>query len=58
MHVRGVQDVRTLSLGRQELAAAWQLGIAPGVGGGLIHAPSLMAPSCGTTEPTTRTRSP
>lgn len=42
--VSGVQDVRTLPLGRQELAAAWQLGIAPGVGGGLIHAPSLMAP--------------
>lgn len=40
----GVQDVRTLPLGRVELAAAWQMGIAPGVGGGLIHAPSLMAP--------------
>ena len=42
--VRGVQDVRALPLARQELAATWQLGIAPGVGGGLIHAPSLMAP--------------
>lgn len=42
--VTGVSDVRTLNLGRRELAAAWQLGIAPGVGGGLIHSPSLMAP--------------
>jgi len=42
--VRGVRDVRTLPLGRSELAATWQMGIAPGVGGGLIHAPGLMAP--------------
>ncbi|MGB3375105.1 MAG: glycosyl transferase, partial [Microbacterium sp.] len=42
--LHGVQDVRTLSLARSELAAAWQMGIAPGVGGGLIHAPSLMGP--------------
>ncbi|AZH78093.1 glycosyl transferase [Microbacterium sp. Y-01] len=42
--VAGVSEVRTLSLGRRELAASWQLGIAPGVGGGLIHAPTLMAP--------------
>lgn len=42
--LRGLQDVRTLALGRAELGAAWQMGIAPGVGGGLIHAPSLMAP--------------
>ena len=42
--VTGISDVRTLTLGRRELAAAWQLGIAPGVGGGLIHSPSLMAP--------------
>lgn len=40
----GIAEVRTLGLGRRELAASWQLGIAPGVGGGLIHAPSLMAP--------------
>lgn len=44
VHVHGVQDVRTLPLGRRELAAAWQVGVAPGVGGGLIHAPGLMAP--------------
>lgn len=42
--VTGVAAVRTLALGRRELAAAWQMGIAPGTGGGLIHAPSLMAP--------------
>lgn len=42
--VTGVAEVRTLGLGRRELAASWQLGIAPGVGGGLIHAPTLMAP--------------
>lgn len=42
--VSGVQDVRMLALGRSELAATWQMGIAPGIGGGLIHAPGLMAP--------------
>ncbi|MCT1477322.1 glycosyltransferase [Microbacterium sp. p3-SID336] len=42
--VPGIDEVRTLGLARRELAASWQLGIAPGVGGGLIHAPSLMAP--------------
>lgn len=42
--IRGVEDVRTLSLARRELAASWQLGFAPGVGGGLIHSPSLLAP--------------
>ncbi|MDQ0647747.1 hypothetical protein QFZ53_001943 [Microbacterium natoriense] len=40
----GLADVRTLGLARRELAASWQLGIAPGVGGGLIHSASLMAP--------------
>lgn len=42
--VAGIGDVRTLGMARRELAAAWQLGIAPGVGGGLIHSPTLMAP--------------
>ncbi|MDF2506560.1 MAG: glycosyl transferase [Microbacterium sp.] len=42
--VAGVGEVRTLGLGRRELAASWQLGIAPGVGGGMIHSPTLMAP--------------
>lgn len=42
--IDGVAEVRTLGLGRRELAGSWQLGLTPGVGGGLIHAPSLMAP--------------
>lgn len=42
--VTGIAGVRTLALARRELGAAWQMGMAPGVGGGLIHAPSLMAP--------------
>jgi glycosyltransferase involved in cell wall biosynthesis len=33
-----------LSLGRRELAASWQLGIVPGVGEGMIHSPTLLAP--------------
>lgn len=40
----GLHEVRRLALARRELAAAWQMGIAAGAGGGLIHAPSLMAP--------------
>src|SRR5690606_37521859 len=44
VHVNGVQDVRTLALGCRELAAAWQFGVAPGEGGGLIRAHALMAP--------------
>ena len=45
-----VADVAPLSgvtrapLARTKLAMAWQLGIAPGLSTGLIHAPSLMAP--------------
>jgi len=42
--IAGLHDVRTLSLGRRELLGAWQMGFVPGVGGGLVHAPSLMAP--------------
>ncbi|KQR38850.1 glycosyl transferase [Microbacterium sp. Leaf159] len=44
VHIPGLADVRRLSLARRELAASWQLGIAPGVGGGLIHSATLMAP--------------
>lgn len=40
----GLAGTCRLGLARRELAASWQLGIAPGVGGGLIHAPTLMAP--------------
>ena len=42
--ISGLAGVRALSLARRELAAAWQMGFTPGVGGGLIHAPTLMAP--------------
>lgn len=44
VNIAGLGEVRTLALGRRELLTAWQLGFAPGVGGGLIHAPSLAAP--------------
>lgn len=40
----GVSDVTVLPLTRPRLAASWRLGIAPGVGGGLIHAPTPAAP--------------
>jgi len=40
----GVAEVRRLGMGRRELAAAWQLGVTAGTGGGLIHSPTLLAP--------------
>lgn len=40
----GLHEIRTLPLARRELAGAWQMGIAAGVGGGLIHSPTLLAP--------------
>lgn len=40
----GLHEVRTLPLARRELATAWQMGIPAGVGGGLIHSPTLLAP--------------
>ncbi|MBS1906023.1 MAG: glycosyltransferase [Actinobacteria bacterium] len=42
--VEGADSVHRLTLARRELAAAWQLGVVSGVGGGMIHAPSLFAP--------------
>lgn len=42
--VRGIAGVHRLVLARRELAASWQLGLTPGVGGGLIHSATLMAP--------------
>lgn len=42
--IPGIAGTHRLSLARRELAAAWQLGLVPGVGGGLIHSASLMAP--------------
>ncbi|MFJ6653169.1 glycosyltransferase [Microbacterium sp. NPDC091313] len=40
----GLADVTRLPLPRRELAASWSMGVAPGVGKGLIHAPTLLAP--------------
>ena len=42
--VPGLAEVTRLALPRRELAAAWQLGVASGAAGGMIHAPTLMAP--------------
>ncbi|MGV9195218.1 glycosyltransferase [Microbacterium sp. MC2] len=42
--VPGLADITRLRLPRRELATAWQLGAASGAAGGLIHAPTLMAP--------------
>lgn len=41
--VPGLEQV-TKVMARRELAAAWQLGVAPGVAHGMIHAPTLLAP--------------
>ncbi|KAA9111250.1 glycosyltransferase [Microbacterium rhizomatis] len=40
----GLADLHSMALARRELAGTWQLGVAPGVGGGMIHSPSLFAP--------------
>ncbi|MDQ1204251.1 hypothetical protein QE377_000610 [Microbacterium sp. SORGH_AS 862] len=42
--IAGLADVWRAPLARPALAASWQLGIAPGIGGGLIHAPGPLAP--------------
>lgn len=42
--VPGLAGVRRTALPRRELAAALQLGVGTGIGGGMIHAPSLFAP--------------
>jgi glycosyltransferase involved in cell wall biosynthesis len=40
----GLADLTVSRLPRRELAAAWQLGLPALSGGGMIHAPSLLAP--------------
>lgn len=40
----GLADVVRAPLQRRELIAAWQLGVGPSVGGGMIHSPTLAAP--------------
>lgn len=42
--IPGLAEVHRLGLGRRELAAAWQLGVAAGAPRGLVHAPTLLAP--------------
>jgi glycosyltransferase involved in cell wall biosynthesis len=40
----GLAGLQSLALPRRELSAAWQLGLPLLTGGGMVHAPSLMAP--------------
>lgn len=40
----GLAEVHVLPVGSRELRLAWQMGVKLPVGGGLIHAPSLLAP--------------
>lgn len=40
----GLSELTSTTLPRRELAAAWQLGIAPTLATGLIHSPTLLAP--------------
>ena len=40
----GLTQLHRTTLPRRELAAAWQLGIVPTLGSGMIHSPSLLAP--------------
>lgn len=42
--VDDLASVTRAALPRRELATAWQLGVATGVAGGMLHAPSLFAP--------------
>ncbi|WP_411722617.1 glycosyltransferase family 4 protein [Mycetocola sp.] len=40
----GLAQLHRTTLPRRELAAAWQLGIVPTLGTGMIHSPTLLAP--------------
>jgi glycosyltransferase involved in cell wall biosynthesis len=40
----GLESLYKTTLSRRELATAWQLGLTTSPGGGMIHAPSLLAP--------------
>lgn len=40
----GLSAVDRAALPTRQLAAAWQVGVPAGAGGGLIHSPTLMAP--------------
>ncbi|WP_188241654.1 glycosyltransferase [Microbacterium thalassium] len=40
----GLAGLRRTALPRRELAAALQMGVGTGIGGGMIHSPTLLAP--------------
>ncbi|GAA1984790.1 glycosyltransferase [Microbacterium pumilum] len=42
--VPGLAGIRRTALPRRELSGALQLGVGTGIGGGMIHSPSLFAP--------------
>lgn len=42
--IDGLSSETRLAVRRRELAASWQLGVAPGIGKGLIHSPTPLAP--------------
>ncbi len=42
--VPGIAGVRRTALARRELATALQMGVGTGIGGGMIHSPTLLAP--------------
>src|SRR4029079_17103296 len=42
--VPGIARLHKVALARRELAAALQLGVATGIGGGMLHSPTLFAP--------------
>jgi len=44
VEIPGLAGVRRTALARRELAAALQLGVGTGIGGGMIHSPTLLAP--------------
>jgi glycosyltransferase involved in cell wall biosynthesis len=42
--IAGLSGIRRTTLARRELATALQLGVGTGIGGGMIHSPTLFAP--------------
>ncbi|MEU1972523.1 glycosyltransferase [Microbacterium sp. NPDC019599] len=42
--IPGIARLHKVALARRELSAALQLGVATGIGGGMLHSPSLFAP--------------
>jgi glycosyltransferase involved in cell wall biosynthesis len=44
VEIAGLAGVRRTALARRELAAALQLGVATGIGAGMVHSPTLLAP--------------